>query len=195
MPFDFDDDQMSEDQQPKKPEPAEAPKPVRPKRTVQEPVQDELEFRMLKSQCYWDILKQPLFEGGDDAALEVEEEVFGFVREKLAELMGGSKPKRGRKPKAPEPVARSKPVTVFSNTGQPAAEAVVGGDPGAHALDDERGLAGVLQGETDDHLARLGVEVGGDLAVEVGGEPVADVGLDQSLVVVRARCARGSCRS
>ncbi len=122
MPSDFDfDDVDLEKVAPTKPvvtsvvEYAPAPVPE-PSKTIPLPEDeevDELTLRMTKAQYYWSLANARLLEEDDYIAAEVEAEVQGFVRERLAELMGSTAPKkRGRPAKLPEPLPQRKVASV-----------------------------------------------------------------------------------
>ena len=58
----------------------------------------EVEFRLEKAQCYKMLINHQLLSGDTEAAKEVEVEVQDFVRERLGDLMGMSKPAQGPAP-------------------------------------------------------------------------------------------------
>ena len=77
----------------------------------------EVEFRLEKAQCYKVLINHQLLSGDTEAAKEVEVEVQDFVRERLGELMGMSKP--GQVPAPVIPV-----IPVFSDDEVAALKAV-----------------------------------------------------------------------
>lgn len=120
MPYDFDDDQLSNtvpEEVPVQPKTEQVQGQVLPpkkRRQVQVQVSedDELEIKMAKMQYYWDVVGNPIFPDTDDElAIEVENEIYAFVRGKLEELMGAKK--RGRKSVA---VPKQPPKRVQAST-------------------------------------------------------------------------------
>lgn len=115
MPFDFDDDQMSESpRQPEQPAATQAPTTPSPdthkKKAVRALVQateevggydselaqemDEIEQKMAKAQYYWELMGAELLDPSDPLAVDVQNEVHQFLRQKLAELMGTPKKRK-----------------------------------------------------------------------------------------------------